>query len=153
MQCSCSWSGISTKTRALDAFREVEDEPSKMVAAALKLISQGLCSKRSIAAPIDCNDSSARLLRLPPLERRAYRSPHCNQAVSYVTGSMPRRYQSIPKSGLESKAMLSPRPSSQRCEPTRVRSRTQTSRATSATRQAHPADASEPAPVQAPDSA
>ena len=54
----------------LDAFREVEDEPSKMVKrlrTRARDIAEGFKHQRGrLPAPIDCNDSSARLLRLPP---------------------------------------------------------------------------------------
>ena len=140
----------------LDAFREVEDEPSKMVKrlrSRARDIAEGSSTKE-----VDClhlliamtrlRDCFAyRLLERSGVPLTALR----NQAVSYVTGSMPRRYQSIPKSGLESKAMFSPRPSSQRVASPRVLEAEPKPAEPPAPRaKPTPAAAPEPAPVQAP---
>ena len=140
----------------LDAFREVEDEPSKMVKrlrTRARDIAEGSSTKE-----VDClhlliamtrlRDCFAyRLLERSGVPLTALR----NQAVSYVTGSMPRRYQSIPKSGLESKAMFSPRPSSQRVASPRVLEAEPKPAEPPAPRaKPTPAAAPEPAPVQAP---
>jgi len=102
----------------LDAFREVEDEPPKTVKRLRNRARE--IADGSSAKEVDCLHLLIAMTRLK--DCFAYRlldrsgvplTALRNQAVSYVTGSMPRRYQSIPKSGLESKAMFSPRPSSQ----------------------------------------
>ena len=140
----------------LDAFREVEDEPSKMVKrlrSRARDIAEGSSTKE-----VDClhlliamtrlRDCFAyRLLERSGVPLTALR----NQAVSYVTGSMPRRYQSIPKSGLESKAMFSPRPSSQRVASPRVlEAEPKPAEQPVPRTKPSPAAAPEPAPPQAP---
>lgn len=105
--------------RILDAFRTAEDEPAKTVQR-LRARARDIATHSS-ADQVDCLHLLIAITRLR--DCFAYRlldqimgplTQLRNQAVSFVTGSMPRRYQSIPKSGLEQRAMLSPRSSNRR---------------------------------------